>query len=53
MYSLNYNAKDGWMLWADTNLGPLLVNQGSFRHCWNMRTMLELRRNGVYKPYDI
>ena len=53
MYSLNYNAKDGWTLWADTNLGPLLINQGEFRYCWNMRTMLELRRNGVYKPYDI
>lgn len=52
MYSLNYNAKDGWTLWADTNLGPLLVNQGSFRHCWNFRTMMELRKNGVYKPLE-
>ena len=53
MYSLNYSSKYGWTLWADTNLGPLLINQGSFGHCWNMRTMLELRKKGVYKPCDI
>ena len=53
MYSLNYNVKDGWTLWADTNLGPLLITQGEFGYCWNIRTMLELRRKGVYKPYDI
>lgn len=52
MYSLTYSTKDGLTLWADTNLGQLLINHGSFRHCWNMRTMLELRRNGVYKPYE-
>lgn len=52
MYSLNYSAKNGWTLWADTNLGPLLVNQGSFSNCWNFRTMMELRRKGVYKPYE-
>lgn len=51
MYSLNYNSKDGWTLWADTILGPILINQGSFRHCWNMRMSHELRKKGVYIPY--
>lgn len=53
MYSLNYSTKDGWTLLADTNLGPILINQVEFRYCWNMRTMLELRRKCVYKSYDI
>lgn len=49
MYSLNYSAKDGWTLWADTNLGHLLVNQGSFRHCWNFRTMMDFVRRECIK----
>ena len=51
MYSLNYSAKDSWTLWVDTNIGPILIKQGSFKHCWSMRAMLELRKKGVYKPY--
>lgn len=51
MYSLNYHAKNGWTLWVDTNLGPVLIKQGSFRHCWNMRAILAIRKKGVYKPY--
>ena len=51
MYSLNYSAKHGWTLWADTNLGPIIIKQGSFRHCWDARVMHELRRKGVYMPY--
>lgn len=53
MYSLNYSAKDGWTLWTDTNLGPVLIKQGSFKECWNMRTSLELRKKGVYNPYVV
>ena len=53
MYSLNYSAKDGWTLWVDTNLGPVLIDKGWFRHCWITRELLELRKKGVYKPYDI
>lgn len=49
MYSLNYSAKYGWTLWVDTNRGQLLINHGSFRHCWNIRMMMELRRKGIYK----
>lgn len=52
MYNLNYSAKDGWTLWADTNLGPILIKQGTFSHCWNTRMMYELRKKGVYKPYE-
>lgn len=51
MYSLNYSAKNGWTLWADANLGYILIKQGEFRHCWNMRAILALRKKGVYKPY--
>lgn len=53
MYSLNYSTKDGWTLWADSNLGFILIEQGSFRRCWNIRILKELRRKGVYKPYDV
>lgn len=53
MYSLNYSAKYGWSLWADSNLGPILIKQGSFKYCWNMRTFLALKKKGVYKPYGV
>lgn len=50
MYSLNYTAKDGWTLWMDTNLGYIIVKQGSFKHCWNFVKLRELRKKGVYIP---
>lgn len=52
MYSLNYSAKDGWTLWVDSNLGPILIKQGSFRNCWNLRAIMALRKKGVYMPYE-
>ena len=52
MYSLNWSAKDGWTLWADTNLGPVLMKQGSFKYCWNFVKLMELRKKGVYMPYE-
>lgn len=51
MYSLNFSAKYGWTLWVDTNLAPVLITRGHFKHCWNVRLMIELRKKGVYKPY--
>lgn len=51
MYSLNFSAKNGWTLWVNTNLAPVLITRGSFKHCWNVRLMIELRKKGVYKPY--
>lgn len=47
MYSLTYSAKYGWSLWVDSNIGPMLIKQGSFKYCWNMRTFLALRKKGV------
>lgn len=51
MYSLNYSAKSGWTLCVDTNLGPIIIKQGTFRNCWNMRVILVFKKNGVYKSY--
>lgn len=51
MYSLNYSAKDGWTLWADSNLGPIILMNGTFKDCWNILMSKELRKKGVYKPY--
>lgn len=53
MYSFNYSAKDGWTLWVDTKLGPVLIDKGTFRRCWITRKLLELRKKGVYEPYDV
>lgn len=50
MYSLNYSAKDGWTLWGDSNLGPIIMMNGTFKDCWNIRMSKELRKKGVYKP---
>lgn len=51
MYTLNYSAKDGWTLWADSNLAPIILMNGTFTDCWNMRVNIALREKGVYKPY--
>lgn len=52
MYSLNWSAKDGWTLWVDSNLGPIILMNGTFKDCWNIRMSKELRKKGVYKPYE-
>lgn len=31
MYSLNYSTKDGWTLWVDSNLGPIILMNGTFK----------------------
>ena len=53
MYSLSYSARYGWTLWVDTDLAPVLIKRGSFKHCWYARMLIELSKNGVYKPYDM